>query len=409
VPETALAEAHAGRPDVFRPAAVSPSMGRKYRVAHVITRLELGGAQQNTLFCVREHDRRRFEVALIAGEGGLLDAEARAIPDAEIALVPWLRHPISPRHDLQALLRLRDYFKRRAIDVVHTHSSKAGMLGRLAAHLAGVPAVVHTAHGWSFNETQPPAVRRCYTSLERWTAPLAGRLVMVSERNRDEGWALDIGRRSQYAILRSGIDTAEFERPQRDPAELRRELGIEPHQLLVGTVACLKPQKAPLDFVETARAAHAQCDRLRFVIAGDGALRDEVETRIRMLGLEGIVQPLGWRRDVPDLLHAMDLFLLTSRHEGLPRSVLQAMAAGVPVVATAVDGTPEVVRHRESGLLVPPARPAAAAAALLELAHDERLRRSCAETARRGLSREFDIHHMVRDLERIYISLLEEA
>ena len=173
-------------------------------------------------------------------------------------------------------------------------------------------------------------------------------------------------------------------------------------------MACLKPQKAPLDFVDAAAAAHAKCDRLRFLIAGDGPLREAVQGRIRALGLENIVLPLGWRRDVVDLLHAMDLFLLTSRHEGLPRAVLQAMAAGVPVVATAVDGIPEVVRHRQTGILVPPGQPRLAAAGLLELVRDEPLRRCCVERARREL-REFDIHRMVRDLERIYISLLEEV
>jgi glycosyltransferase involved in cell wall biosynthesis len=382
---------------------------RRYRIAHVITRLDLGGAQQNTLFCVGHHDHRRFDVELIAGSGGLLDDEARALADASVALVPWIAHAIRPAADLAAVWRLASHFRERRVDLVHTHSSKAGVLGRLAARLAGVPVVVHTAHGWSFNRTQPAPVRRAFATLERWTAPLADRLVTVSQHNLDEGLALGIGRPRQYALIRSGIDARLYARPATDREATRSALGVEPHHVLVGTVACLKPQKAPFDFVRAAAEAHARCDRLRFVIAGDGELRAAVEAQVRDAGLEGAVRLLGWRRDVADLLHAMDVFLLTSRHEGLPRAVLQAMAAGVPVVASAVDGTPEVVRDRETGLLVPPGAPSVAAERLLELVQDPDLGRACAERALRALGEEFDVHRMVRDLERLYISLLGES
>lgn len=383
-------------------------MGRKPRIAHVITRLDLGGAQQNTLFCVRQHDRSRFEVELIAGQGGALDDEARAIPDARVAIVPYLEHAVSPRRDPPALLRLRDHFRAHRIDLVHTHSSKAGILGRWAARLAGVPAVVHTAHGWSFNSTQRASVRRMYTTLERITAPITDRLVTVSRTDRDRGVAAAIGRAQQYRVLHSGIEIGAFDRPERDPSIVRRELGIDPHHVLVGTVACLKPQKAPLDFVRAAAAAHARCERMRFVIVGDGELREAVSAEARRLGIQDVVRLTGWRRDVADLLHAMDLFLLTSRFEGLPRAVLQAMAAGVPVVATAVDGTPEVVRDGRTGLLVSPGQPDEAARRLLEIVGDPALGERCVEGARRVLDERFEIARMVRDLEAIYISLLEE-
>jgi glycosyltransferase involved in cell wall biosynthesis len=187
---------------------------------------------------------------------------------------------------------------------------------------------------------------------------------------------------------------------------VRTELGVGPDHVLVGTLSCLKPQKGPLDFVGAASLAHARCDRLRFVVAGDGPLRREVEARVRELRLGGVLRLLGWRRDVGELLRAMDVFLLTSRFEGLPRAVLQAMAAGVPVVATAVGGTPEVVEDRCTGLLVPPESPRAAADRVVEMVADSDLRRRCVERARRTVDGRFDIHRMVRDLERIYISLL---
>jgi len=374
---------------------------------HVITRLELGGAQQNTLFCVTHHDRTHFEVDLVAGQGGQLDAEATAIADAQVRLLPCFRHAIAPLWDLVTLLRLRSFMRARQIELVHTHSSKAGILGRAAAVLAGVPTLVHTAHGWSFNDTQPAWLRRTYVLLERLAARFTDRLIVVSSRDRDRGLDHGIGRREQYEVVHSGIEFERFRRPTRDRETVRRELGLEPGQLLVGTIACLKPQKAPLDFVRAAEAAYRQNPRLRFVIAGDGDLEPRVRALICELGLEQVVRLLGWRRDVADLLHAMDVFLLTSLFEGLPRAVLQAMAAGTPVIATEVDGTPEVVRDRETGLLVPPSCPEAAARGVLELVEDEALRSHCVREAQRALGKAFDIRWMVSRLDGLYLTLLE--
>jgi glycosyltransferase involved in cell wall biosynthesis len=306
-----------------------------------------------------------------------------------------------------ALLRLRAYFRARRIDLVHTHSSKAGILGRVAAQLAGVPAIVHTIHGWSFNPTQPVPLSSAYAGLEKIAAGFTDRLIAVSAANRSVGIERRIGRPERYVVLHSGIDAGEFRRPRADRSAVRRELGFDDSHRLVGTIACLKPQKAPLDFVRAAAAAHQQEGSFRFVIAGDGELRSRLESLIRELKLQGVVRLLGWRRDIVDLLHAMDVFLLTSVFEGLPRAVLQAMAAGVPVVATAVDGTPEVVEHGVSGLLVPPGRPDLAARRLVELVRDERLRHRCVEQGRKRVGASFDIRRMLRELDRLYLSLLD--
>ena len=378
----------------------------KYRIAHLITRLDLGGAQQNTLYCVEHHDRGRFEVALFAGAGGALDAEAAKIPRAKVELVSWLAHPISPLRDLAATVRLAAKLRRERVDLVHTHSSKAGIVGRLAAWLAGVPRIVHTAHGWSFNDEQSPATRRLFMTLERMAARITDRLFVVSEADLRKGRAHRIGRPDRLRLLRSGIDARVYRDPSRPREEVREQLGFAPEDVVVGTLACLKPQKAPLDFVEAARLARQSDERLRFFIAGDGPQRSAVESRIEAAGLGDDVKLLGWRDDAPDLLHAMDLFLLTSRFEGLPRAVLQAMAAGVPVIATDVDGTPEVVRDGETGILVPPSRPEAAARRVVELGSDPGARARLAGEARARLGREFDIASMVHELDREYLDLL---
>jgi len=372
-------------------------------IVHLITRLELGGAQQHTLYCVEHHDRSRFAVGLWAGEGGILDGRARSIPDADVRLLPWLRHPIAPLSDAAALVRLAAMLD--GVDLIHTHSSKAGIVGRAAARLAGTRGVVHTVHGWSFNDTQPRAVRRAYVELERQAARGTDRIVCVSESDRETGLRLGIGSEAQYRVIRSGIDRTGYVAPPGARERTRAALGYGSDDVVVGTIANFKPQKGPLDFVAAARLARATNPRLKFFAAGDGELRPLAQERIEAGGLAGDVRLLGWREDVVELLAAMDVFVLTSLFEGLPRVVLQAMAASVPVVATDAGGTAEVV-GRGAGLLVPPGDPGAIAAAVVALARDPEARRRHAATALARLGAEFDIAAMLRAIEDQYDEVL---
>jgi glycosyltransferase involved in cell wall biosynthesis len=374
------------------------------KIVHLITRLELGGAQQNTLFCVEHHDRTRFAVGLWAGEGGVLDNAARAIGRADVRILPWLVHPIAPVRDVTAVMRLASML--RDVDLLHTHSSKAGILGRAAARIAGLPGIVHTVHGWSFNDVQPAVVRRLYLEAERAAARVTDRIVCVSLFDRDRGVASGIGHASQYRILRSGIDASRYGAPRGARERVRQSLGAAPQDVIVGSIANFKPQKGPLDFVEAARCARLRDPRLRFFIAGDGAMRTAVERAIAGADLGGVVHLLGWRDDVPELLAAMDIFLLTSLFEGLPRVVLQAMAASVPVVATDTGGVAEVVVDGETGRLVPPGNAAAAADAIVALSRDAEMRRRFAAAARSRLGDEFDSGRMVCDLEDLYDAVL---
>jgi glycosyltransferase involved in cell wall biosynthesis len=374
------------------------------KIVHLITRLELGGAQQNTLYCVEHHDRERFSIGLWAGEGGILDARARSMHDADVRMLPWLVHPIDPARDAIAVTRLAMML--RGVDLVHTHSSKAGILGRAAARLAGVAGIVHTVHGWSFNDVQPAVSRRLYVEAERAAARVTDRLVCVARFDRDRGLAAGIGHPSQYRIVRSGIDPSLYVAPAGARERLRETLGAGPGDVVVGAIANFKPQKGPLDFVEAARRALSRDPRLRFFIAGDGELRPAAERAIAEAGLGDAIRLLGWRDDVPELFAAMDIFVLTSLFEGLPRVVLQAMAASVPVVATDTGGVAEVVIDGETGRLVPRGDPAAAAKTILALAEHPEARRRFADAARSRLGGEFDIRCMVRELEDLYDDVL---
>jgi glycosyltransferase involved in cell wall biosynthesis len=320
-------------------------------------------------------------------------------------LLPWLVHPVDPVRDAAAVARLAALLV--DVDLVHTHSSKAGIIGRAAARAAGVRGIVHTVHGWSFNDVQSAATRRVYIELERAAARSTDRIVCVSESDRMKGLALGIGSADQYRILRSGIDPSLYLARAGARERMRASLGAAPGDVLVGTVANFKPQKGPLDLIEAARRAHAERRRLKFFVAGDGELRSEVIGAVAAAGLGDAVSLLGWRHDVPELLAAADVFVLTSLFEGLPRAVLQAMAAALPVVVTDTGGTSEVVVDGATGYLVPPGDPQAAAAALVRLADDPEMRRRFGAAGQARLGAEFDIRRMVVDLEALYDEILE--
>jgi glycosyltransferase involved in cell wall biosynthesis len=386
-------------------------MSDAVRVCHVITALELGGAQDNTLHTVRGL-APPFRTSLIAGPGGLLDDEARAIPGVEVRFVRSLVRPIRPFTDLRAVAALTRALQRLRPDIVHTHSSKAGIVGRAAARAARVPIVVHSIHGFGFHDGMPRWLRAGLIGLERAAAPLTTHFVAVTRANLERGVALGIVARERASVIRSGIHVDDFRAAAsaaaRPGVALRAELGLGAGTPLVGMVACLKPQKAPLDFVDAAARVAAARPDVRFVMVGDGELRAAVVARVRAVGLEGRLHLLGWRRDVPAVMAALDVVVLTSLWEGLPRVVPEAIAAGRPVVATAVDGTAEILRDGENALVAAPGDRVAIAARIERLLAEPGLGPTLVERARPLLA-EFDIDAMVRAQERLYRRLLDAA
>jgi len=374
-------------------------------VAHIITKLELGGAQQNTLFTVAHLNTARFRPLLITGEPGLLDQEARALSGVEFHQVPSLKRPIRPIADLRALLALTLLLRRLRPLIVHTHSSKAGILGRWAARRAGVPIIIHSIHGFGFTRYQHPLVRRALIALERRTSRFTTRFFAVSEANRRLGIELGLFPADRCTVIRSGVDLHAFRRARVDTVAKKRELGLEPGRPVVGMIAPLKPQKAPLDFVRLAALVHRSRPDAQFVLVGDGELRGAVEAEVERVGLAGSFKLTGWRRDIAEVLRCFDLFVLTSLWEGLPRVYLEALASGVPVVGTRVDGAAEVIRDGVNGYLVEPGDVRGMADRVLELlAHPD----VAVRMGQKGesLPQEFDIRDMIRRLEREYDRLV---
>ncbi len=369
------------------------------RVLLAITRLELGGAQRVVLHTAQALDRNNFEVALAWGPGDLLDDEAAAIPKLELIPVPNLVRPVAPISDLRALISLRAAVRSFRPHVVHTHSSKAGILGRLAARLEGVPSV-HTVHGYGFTPLQSAPKRFLFRLAERTMARVTDHFVTVSDTDRRRGIEMGLFSPAQVRVIRAAIDLERF-RSAADGTTVRKRLGVPADVPLVVQIGNFKPQKAPLDFVRVAAAVHVTQPAAWFAMVGDGPLRQAAEELASELGVADRILFAGWWDDVPGLLAATTVSVLTSRHEGLPCSVVESLAAGVPVVATAVDGTVEVVRSGDNGLLVAAGDIDGLAQSISKLLADPDLRRRMAEAAREGVG-EFDREAMVRQQEDLY-------
>lgn len=382
-------------------------------VVHVITQLELGGAQENTLTTCAGLDRRRFRVSLWSGGGGILDAEAAHIPALDRQLVPSLVRAVRPALDARCLAELVTKLKRARREheaaghdprafIVHTHSSKAGILGRAAAKAAGVPIIVHSIHGFGFHPGQHPAKHALFVEAERAAARVTDAFISVSRTSLDEALSRKIVRPTQRStVIRSGFDLEAFRAEMAGGPALRATLGLRPEDEVLVSVANLKPQKDPLTLVAAMALLHQRRPGAVMLYAGDGELRGAVEAEIQRRALGGCFRLLGWRRDIPALIAAGDVVVLSSIYEGLPRSAVQAVLAERPFVGTRVDGTPEIIRHGKNGYLVEPKDPEALAGAM-----EQALRLRPVDPEDRRLVQAWDAKTMVREQEQLYEELV---
>jgi len=374
----------------------------------VITKLEFGGAQLNTLYTVASLDRERFEPVLITGPEGYLMEKAREM-EINLRIAPSLDRPVRPMAEFRAYSELVSILRpwRDSPAVVHTHSSKAGILGRWAARKVRIPVIIHSIHGFGFTPGQGFVTNRLFKMAEKTTSRVTDHFIVVSRKNMDEGIALGLFPPERCTLIRSGFDLDEFRNAQPLRGETLAEMGIPKGAPLVLMVACLKSQKAPLDFVRVAARVNLQIPEARFLLAGDGDLRKDLENEVVRLGLKGVFSLLGWREDVPALMKSSRVVVLTSRWEGLPRVIPQARAAGRPVVATSVDGSAEAIRDGLDGFLCAPGDVEALADRVIWLLKDPERASAMGLKASETVG-EWDQGTMVRKQEELYARLLEE-
>lgn len=328
---------------------------KKLKICHVITRMIVGGAQENTLLTIRGHLEKGHEVVLATGYSP--GREGKLLENTDIAPFPVVEFPdmvreISPWHDLKAFFELKRYFEKERFDVVHTHSSKAGIIGRFAARAAGVPVVVHTVHGQAFHPYQSKWKYRLFVLLEKLAAAKCDRIYAVAQAMIDQCVSNKVAPPEKYQVVYSGMDTTAFANAQRDMV-LRQELGIPENARVIVTVARLFPQKGYEYVIPAAEKVLAKFPDAHFLFVGDGPMYDELQKYLQERGIAGnfhfpgLIPPA----EVCRYLAQADMLWHLSLHEGLPRAVVQALATGIPAIGFALDGTPEVIFDGKTGYL----------------------------------------------------------
>jgi glycosyltransferase involved in cell wall biosynthesis len=381
------------------------------RVAIVITRLNIGGASPPVIsLAVGLHDRGHESLLIVGdpepGEGSL-EGEAAAA-GARIVKLPDLRRNISPARDVRVLRQLVARFREFKPDIVATHMSKAGALGRVAARVAGVP-VVHTYHGKGFDVFARGWRRSSALWLERILARVATGNIVVSDKQEQEFRDLKVAPASRMRVIRYGLDLDPFTRAAEGRGGLRAELGLPADALLVGVVARVVAIKGQDVFVRAVARLGDAWPGARFLVVGDGPFRPECEALGRTLGVESRVRYLGWRRDIPDVLASLDLVALPTvmDFEGTPVALIEALAARRAVVATDVGGVADVIKEGCTGLLVPPGNADALAAAIGRLLGDEAARETYGRNGQALVRERHARDRMVDETERYYLELLE--
>ena len=338
---------------------------------HVITRLTLGGSAENTVATMLALQAGGYAGPLAVGIGA---SDAVSVADARrrgvmLYDVPGLGREVKPA-DVAVLVRLWRVMRACRPAIVHTHTSKAGFLGRLAARLAHVPAVVHQPHGHIFYGYYGPRRTAFYVTLERLAARWTDRIVTLTERGVDEHLARGIGQRAQYRTVPSGVPTAELRAAAPTRAVARVRLGLPDDAFVIVGLGRLVPVKGFDVLVAALPTVAAAVSSACVVLVGDGPERDALEAQANGLGVRRRLRFTGATADIATCLAAADVLAAPSRNEGMGRALVEAMALGLPVVAAEVGGVPVVVAHDETGWLVPPGGAAALADALVELARD---------------------------------------
>jgi glycosyltransferase involved in cell wall biosynthesis len=376
------------------------------RITHVITRLTIGGAQENTLSSVLGlRQKSGFDVQLISGPSTGPEGSLESL-DPQLLTLPILVRPIAPRRDFLALRRLEQIFRKSRPNIVHTHSGKAGILGRLAAAKAGVPVIIHTIHGPSFGNFQNALSNVLFRAAERRAGRVTNHFVTVADAMTEQYLAAGIGRREQYTKIFSGFNLSPYLSAKND-SELRARLGLAPDDIVIGKIARLFKLKGHDDLFAVAPEIVRQHPRVKFLFVGDGEWREKFEAKARALGLEkniifaGLIRP----DKVPRYVGVMDALVHLSLREGLPRALPQALAGGKPVVAYDCDGAREVCLNDKTGFLLPPGDLRGLKEALLRLVEDAPLRERLGQAGREFVRENFSAERMVDQLAALYLKL----
>jgi glycosyltransferase involved in cell wall biosynthesis len=385
------------------------------KIFHIITRLDRGGSAENTLLtCLGLAEK--YELVLVHGlslESHMTELEKQSVDSrikeamergVNVIPAPSLVRRISPFRDLQALFYLWRLMIREKPDLVHTHTSKAGILGRWAAWLARMPIVVHTAHGHVFYGHFGPLASRFFVLLERFISLITDRMIALTVGERNDYIRSSVSRPERIVTIHSGVKIDDYMSAWVNIEEKKKSLGISSRGLVVGTVGWLLPIKGPMHLLNAMESVWQDYPEATLVFVGKGDMEEELRAKALQMGSSGRVKFLGWRDDIPEIMKILDVFVLPSLNEGMGRVLVEAMAAGRPVVASRVGGIPDLVKHGENGFLVEPGDENGVSAAIKKLLADKIMRDQMGEKGR-IMAQAFSVENMVDKIDSLYASL----
>ncbi len=383
---------------------------KKVRVLHIITRLDRGGSAENTLLTVLGMCPKVYEVALAVGP-----RQGKASPTEVIARqrgivffdIPQLVRSISPLKDVLAVWEVWCLIRQGDYHIIHTHTSKGGIIGRLAARLANSPIIIHTPHGHVFYGYYGPLLTRIFIWLEGWAAGFTDRIICLTQIGVDDHVNLGVSQREKFEVIHSGIDFTSFDNQVVHHQMARKNLGLPAEGIIIGTVGRLTAIKGQHDLLRAFAHADKLLSQVYLVLVGDGEERDVLEALAAELKIAERVFFTGWRTDLPMVYASMDIFAFPSHNEGMGKALVEAMYAGKPSVATQVGGIPELITPGCEGLLVPPQNPLVLAKALIELVQNASLRERMGRSAK-AKAQVYNLNHMVDKIEALYKMVLKE-
>lgn len=381
------------------------------KIAHVITRMILGGAQENTLFTVEGLAEYGHHVDLITGPSLGPEGELKNLIESsekfKTIMIPAMGRSINPFKDLVALWKLYRIFKEEKYDIVHTHSSKAGILGRLAAKLAKIPTIIHTVHGSPFHEFQSKFQYHLYRISEKIAAHWCQKMICVADAMKDQYLSAGVGKKSQYQTIRSGINLDQFKFSDKSRNFWRHQLSFSPEQIVIGIIARLFELKGHDDIIQIASEVVKRYPNIRFVFIGDGVLKDQFNLKIQNLNLQNhfVLMGLMSPEKIAEIYSMFDIVVHPSLREGLARVIPEAMAAKLPVISYDVGGAKEVIHHGKNGFLLKPRDLDGLLKSIETLAENPEMRQKMGQNGYHRVYPEFLKQNMVDQINKLYLEL----
>lgn len=378
----------------------------KLKVAEVITRLDWSGSPEIVRIIATYLENEEFDLTIIVGMTRYPTAKTKdflfQFAD-RITILPYLKRDISPFEDLRALLSLCSIFRKKKIDIVHTHTAKAGALGRLAAFFCRIPVVIHTPHGHNFYGYFNRFASACIIQIERFLGTLTDKIIALTELEKSDYVRLKIADEAKIMLVYQGLELDRYVPTKESALKIRQEFGIGTDKKIIGMVGRLESVKGPRYFVEAvSNVLNKTSGKAVFMMVGEGSLRNELRTEVEKLGIAQFFIFTGWREDNLELISSLDILVLPSLNEAVGMVLIEAQALGVPVVATRVGGVPEVVKDGITGILVAPEKASEIAAAVVMLLDDEPKRFAMGRAGKEWVAGRFKASEMVQAISCLY-------